>query len=143
MPTRTAKADWQGSMQEGSGTLIVAGASHPYSFKTRMDEPVQQSTNPEELIAAAQAACYSMALSARLSLQGITVEHIETTCKVTLSLSGLGLKISHLVINTQVKAPNLTNEQLQQHALIAKDNCPVSNALVAVPSDLHAKLITD
>ncbi|MDQ7027835.1 MAG: OsmC family peroxiredoxin [Anaerolineae bacterium] len=143
MPTRSAKAEWQGSMKEGNGTLELAQQKYPYSFKRRMNDEEHPSTNPEELIAAAQAGCYSMALSARLSQQGFKVQNIETTCKVTLSMSGIGMKISRIAIHTKVKAPNLTQEQLQQHAKIAKDNCPVSNALLAVGVMLDAKLVED
>jgi osmotically inducible protein OsmC len=145
MPTRSAKADWSGSVQDGSGQIELKVGNYPYSAKTRFDdgEQVVQTTNPEELIGAAQAACYSMALSVRLSSHGKIPEHIETECKVTLAPSGLGFKISRIIINTQAKVPGLSQDEFQTHAQMAKDNCPISSALAAVPITLNATLITD
>ena len=96
MPTRSAKANWSGSVQDGHGEIELKVGSYPYSAKTRMGEgeQVTSTTNPEELIGAAQASCYNMALATRLSVHGHTPEHIETDCKVTLTPSGLGFKLS-------------------------------------------------
>lgn len=145
MPTRSAKANWSGSIQEGNGQIELKVGAYPYSAKTRFDDGKQviATTNPEELIGAAQASCYNMALSVRLTNNGHTPEHIETECKVTLSASGLGFKISRIVIITQAKVPGMTDADFQTHAQIAKDNCPISNALAAVPITLNASLITD
>ena len=143
MPTRSAKATWNGSIQDGSGQVELKVGTYPYSAKTRFDdgEQVITTTNSEELIGAAQAACYSMALSVRLSTHGHVPELIETDCRVTLSASGLGFKISRIVINAQAKVPGMSDAEFQEHAHIAKDNCPVSNALAAVPITLNASLI--
>lgn len=141
MPTRSAKAEWQGTMQEGNGNIQLTIGTYPYSFKTRADEKDVSTTNPEELIAAAQAGCYSMALSARLNSHGLIPEKIETTCKVTLSPSGLGLKISRIVIITRAKVPGTDEVTFKEHAQIAKDNCPISMALAAVVIDLDAGLM--
>ncbi|MGB7339848.1 MAG: OsmC family peroxiredoxin [Phototrophicaceae bacterium] len=145
MPTRSAKASWIGSIQEGNGEVSLKVGTYPYSSKTRFSdgEQVTTTTNPEELIGAAQAACYNMALSARLSSQGFNPERIESDCKVTLTASGIGFKISRIAIQTQVKVANLSDEEFQRHAQMAKDNCPVSNALAAVPIQLTATLIND
>lgn len=145
MPTRSAKANWTGSIQEGSGQIELKIGAYPYSAKTRFaeGEQVVATTNPEELMGAAQASCYSMALSVRLSTQGYTPETIETDCKVTLSASGIGFKISRIVINTQAKVPGITDADFQSHAQTAKDNCPISMALAAVPITLNASLIED
>jgi len=141
MPIRTAKAEWEGTMQEGNGTMHLGIGDYPYSFKTRMDEKDLAHANPEELIAAAQAGCYSMALSARLNSHGFTPEKIETDCKVTLSMSGVGLKISRIMIITRAKVEGMDEASFKEHAAIAKDNCPVSMALAAVPIDLNAALM--
>lgn len=145
MPIRSAKARWSGSMQEGSGQVDLKVGSYPYSAKTRLTdgEQVITTTNPEELIGAAQAACYNMALSVRLSSHGHIPDLLETECKVSLVSSGLGLKISRIVINTQATVSGLTDDEFQHHAQIAKDNCPVSNALIAVSITLNASLIQD
>jgi osmotically inducible protein OsmC len=141
MPTRSAKAEWQGTVQDGSGNVKLAGADYPYSFRSRFDENDLQTTNPEEMIAAAQATCYNMALSARLNQHNITLEHIESICKVTLSPSGIGFKISRITIDAKARVPGITDEEFQKHAAIAKDNCPISNALLAVNVVLNAELI--
>lgn len=141
MPTRSAKAEWEGTIQEGHGSVKLAIGTYPYSFKTRMDENNISHTNPEEMIAAAQAGCYSMALSARLNSHGFTPEKIETDCKVTLTMSGLGMKISRITIITRAKVAGMDEATFKEHAEVAKDNCPVSMALAAVVIDLDAALL--
>lgn len=141
MPTRSAKAEWQGTMQEGDGNIQLNIGTHPYSFKTRADEDDVSTTNPEELLAAAQAGCYSMALSARLNSHGIIPEKIETTCKVTLSMSGRGFKISRIAIVTRAKVAGVDETTFKEHAQVAKENCPVSLALAAVDIQLDAALM--
>lgn len=143
MPTRSAKANWEGSIQEGSGQIELKVGNYPYSAKTRFDdgEQIIDTTNPEELIGAAQAACYNMALSVRLSTQGHSPEYIETECKVSLTPSGLGFKLSRIVINTRAKVPHMSEADFQKHAQAAKDNCPISSALAAVLITLNASLL--
>ena len=141
MPTRSAKADWRGSIQEGEGHLHMTIGEHPYSARTRFDEAHHPTTNPEELIAAAQAACYNMALSVRLSMQKIVPETLETTCKVSLTPSGLGFKLSRIVISVSAKIPGMSAEEFKDIAQQAKETCPVSSALVAVPIALETHLI--
>lgn len=143
MPVRSAKAEWEGTIQEGTGSIHLAFGDYPYSFKSRVDENEVSATNPEELIAAAQAACYSMALSARLNSHGHIPEKIETTVKVSLVMSGMGMKISRIMIVTRAKVAGLDAAAFQEHALIAKDNCPVSTALAAVDIQLDAALMKD
>jgi lipoyl-dependent peroxiredoxin len=141
MPTRSAKADWHGSIQDGEGHLHMTIGDHPYSARTRFDDAQHPSTNPEELIAAAQAACYNMALSVRLNSQKIIPEMLETTCKVSLTPSGLGFKISRILISVKAKIPNMSADDFKEHAKIAKETCPVSSALVAVPITLETALV--
>lgn len=141
MPVRSAKTEWEGTMQEGHGTMHLTIGDYPYTFKARVDDNETKVSNPEELIAAAQAACYSMALSARLNSHGHVPEKIETTAKVSLVMSGLGMKISRIAITTRAKVSGLDNAAFKEHAKIAKDNCPVSLALAAVAIDLDAALM--
>lgn len=141
MPTRSARATWQGDMQQGMGEVTTGKLKQPYTYKSRVDNA--DGTNAEELLGAAQASCYSMALAARLSANEIPVEDINTTAKVTLSVSGLGFKISRIHLSTTARVPGLTAEEFEQHAQIAKDNCPVAQALAAVPIDLKVTLLDD
>lgn len=123
---RSATAQWLGTGKEGTGTLTTQSTvlnKAQYSFKTRFEDGV--GTNPEELIAAAHAGCFSMKLSFVLVAAGITPESIETTCDIVLD-SG---KITASTLSTTVKAAGLTNEQLQTAAEDAKVNCPVSKLL--------------
>jgi osmotically inducible protein OsmC len=124
--TRSATAQWLGTGKEGTGTLSTQSNvlnKANYSFKTRFEDGV--GTNPEELIAAAHAGCFSMKLSFILVAAGITPESINTTCEITLD-SG---KITLSALKTTVKAAGMTNEQLQTAAEDAKTNCPISKLL--------------
>lgn len=141
MPTRSARATWQGDMQQGIGEVTTGKLKQPYSYKSRVDDA--DGTNAEELLGAAQASCYSMALAARLSANEIPVEDINTTAKVTLSTSGLGFKISKIRLIITARVPGLTEDEFKKHAHIAKDNCPVAQALAAVPIDLQVTLLND
>lgn len=141
MPTRSAKADWRGTIQEGRGYVHFGDFSEPYNFAGRVGDD-RIGTNAEELIAAAQASCYTMSLAARLSNNAAyTIERIDTQCKTTLSSSGVGLKISRLEIHTRAKITGITNEEFQEYARTAHELCPVSNALAAVTIVLKAELI--
>jgi len=132
MATRNAKATWRGSLKDGEGTMgLGSGAwEGPYSFKTRFeDEP---GANPEELIAAAEAGCFTMALSAALSDAGHTVESVETEAKVTLrNVDGLPT-ITQIDISTRGKVPGLDDDTFQQTAGEMKKACIVSRALGGV-----------
>lgn len=140
MPTRSAKADWQGDVRAGHGKLAFSDIEKTYSYTGRVGEAEDPGTNPEELIGAAQAACFSMALAARLTSVGSPPQVINTTAKVTLTLSGLGLRISRILIETRASVPGMSAEDFATNAQIAKDNCPVSNALAGVIIDLDAAL---
>jgi osmotically inducible protein OsmC len=123
---RNATAVWNGSGKEGSGTLTTQSNTlntAQYSYKSRFEEGT--GTNPEELIAAAHAGCFSMKLSFVLGAAGFTPESIETTCENNLE-SG-AIVYSHLVC--KAKVPGITNEKFQECAAEAKTNCPVSKAL--------------
>ncbi len=139
MPVRSASAVWQGTLQEGSGTLHIYGQDRPYSFSSRFEEG--EGTNPEELIAAAHAGCYSMALSARLAREGFPPVRIQSQAKVHLTKGDAGFAISRIDLETAAEVPNITEEKFMDLANAAKENCPVSVALKAVEITLHARLV--
>ena len=107
MPTRTGSAQWRGDLQNGDGTLKVGEKSYegPYSFKSRFEEG--EGTNPEELIGAAQAACYSMQLSAMLAGDGHTPDSVDTTAKVDLRMVDEVPTITKIALSTEGKVPGI------------------------------------
>ena len=140
MPVRTADAIWQGSLKEGSGKLKLGEGTFNgnYSFKSRFEEG--GGTNPEELIAAAHAGCFSMALANVLSDKGHEPTSVETTAKVHLDKSGEGFEITTIELETEVHARGLDDQTLQDCANDAKENCPVSKALAGPEITVEAKL---
>jgi osmotically inducible protein OsmC len=132
MATRTGTAEWQGDLQSGGGTFSVASGllEGKYSFKTRFeDEP---GTNPEELIAAAHASCYSMALSNMLASDGHTAESVKTTAKVHLRMIDGNPTIAQIDLVTEGRVPGIDQAQFTEYAEKAKAGCPVSRALAGV-----------
>jgi osmotically inducible protein OsmC len=143
MPTRTANARWNGSLQEGTGTMRMASGSYegPYSFQSRFEEG--DGTNPEELIAAAHAGCFSMALSGELGRSGHEVESVETEARVHLEKVEGGFAIKRIELLTRASVPGIDDDEFQKHAQAAKEGCPVSQALAAVESiEVDAELVT-
>jgi osmotically inducible protein OsmC len=142
MPKRTASARWDGSLQEGSGTMRMASGAYEgaYSFQSRFEEG--EGTNPEELIAAAHAGCFSMALSLVLGQAGHEPESIETEATVQIDKAGEGFAITHILLRSQARVPGIDADEFQQLAEAAKDGCPVSKALGGVDSiELEAELL--
>ncbi len=141
MPVRTAEAEWNGSITEGSGRMKLGSGAFEgaYSFRSRMEDGV--GTNPEELIGAAHAGCFSMALSAQLTRAGITPTRIHTTAQVRFDKVEGGFAITRIDLQTEVAAPGLDEASFQQHAQEAKQNCPVSKALAGTQINLQAKLV--
>ena len=141
MPKRTASAVWNGSLTEGNGTMRMASGAYegPYSFQSRFEEG--DGTNPEELIAAAHAGCFSMALSGELGRAGHEAEKVETEATVHIDKLDEGFAIKRIELRTRVTAPGLDDSDFQQAAKAAKEGCPVSKALAAVESiELDAQL---
>jgi len=141
MTTSKASAVWEGKLRDGKGNFKAgSGAfSGNYSFKTRFEGA--QGTNPEELIAAAHAACYSMALSAGLEQGGTPATRVETTAACTIDKVGAGFKITTMDLTVRAKVPGIDAATFQQAAQAAKDGCPVSGALKGnVQVKLDAKL---
>lgn len=141
MPTRTAEAVWEGNLREGTGKVKLGSGAYegPYSFRSRFEEGT--GTNPEELIGAAHAGCFSMALSAGLSKAGFTARRIHTTAKVHLERAGEGFKITRIELDTEAEVPRLDRQAFQQQTDAAKKTCPVSVALAGVEIALTARLV--
>lgn len=133
MTVRTSEATWNGTLKEGNGTMRLASGLYegPYTWASRFQE--DPGTNPEELVGAAHAGCYSMFLSALLTNAGFTPTRIHTTAAVHLSQ---GPTISKIELVTRAEVPGIDDEAFQKFALDAKAGCPVSKALAAVPEVL-------
>lgn len=142
MPSRKAEAEWKGNLAEGAGELkLGSGAfSGPYSFKSRFEEG-QSATNPEELIGAAHAGCFTMALTAALSRAQITPTRIHTTATVKLEKVGEGFSITSINLETEAEIPGIDDATFQKYANDAKQGCPVSKALAGTEISLTAKLV--
>lgn len=138
---RKSEAHWQGSVTEGGGRIKFGSGvwEGPYNFKMRAgDDP---GTNPEELIAAAHAGCFTMALSAQLTQAGFVPDDISTVAKVHLSKDEIGLVIPSIELETSAKIPGIDDAKFQELAAAAKKNCPVSRALAGPSITLAAKLV--
>jgi osmotically inducible protein OsmC len=130
--TRTANAHWQGTGKEGMGTLTTQSgvlATTPYGFNTRFGDT--KGTNPEELLAASHAGCFSMALAFALTAAGFTPESIATAARVTLEPDGPGFKISRSALTLEAKVPGIDRAQFEKIAQGAKAGCPISKVLNA------------
>lgn len=132
---RHGSAVWNGTIKEGSGTVTTPSGvlnSTPYSFKLRFeDESGTNGTNPEELIAAAHAGCFSMALSGQLTRAGFTAESLATSAALTLEQKDGGFAITTVHLTLDAKVPGITAEQFHELANAAKAGCPVSKVLNA------------
>jgi lipoyl-dependent peroxiredoxin len=130
--TRTARAEWQGTGKEGKGALSTQSgvlSTTPYGFNTRFGD--QKGTNPEELLAASHAGCFSMALAFALTGAGFTPTRIATSAAVTIESDGPGFKISKSALKLEASVPNITRDQFQKIAEGAKAGCPISKVLNA------------
>jgi lipoyl-dependent peroxiredoxin len=139
-----ASAVWTGSLKEGKGTISTAtGVLHNanYSFATRF-EGAQSGTTPEEMIAAAHASCYSMALGAQLGNAGLTPEKIETQAAVTLAKTDSGFAVTKIALTTTAKVPGASKDQFDKAAADAKSGCPISKLFANNTSiELDARLV--
>lgn len=141
MPVRKADAAWEGGLKDGHGTMRLGSGAYEgkYSFGSRFEEA--PGTNPEELIAAAHAGCFSMALSAGLGKAGLSPKRVATTAKVHLTMADGGFKITAIDLVTEAEVPGVDAAKFQEIAEGAKVGCPVSQALKAVEIRLDAKLL--
>ena len=132
MASRSAKATWQGTLNEGSGTMSTASGAYEgqYSFKTRYEGG---GTNPEELIAAAHAGCFTMMLSHVLGEAGHPPDSLETDARVSLRLTDEGPSITKITLQTRGRVPEIDQEAFARAAQTAKESCLISRALAGVP----------
>ncbi len=143
MPIRKASAVWKGKLKDGRGTVKLGSGlfEGPYSFSSRFEEG--PGTNPEELLGAAHAGCFSMALSGGLTQAGFPPTSISTTAQVTIvAPAGQGFKITRIDLDTEAVVPGIEPARFQEQAEQAKVNCPVSQALRATEITLRAKLVS-
>jgi len=139
---RKGSAHWSGGLKDGKGSVSTASGvlnNTPYSFGTRFENGT--GTNPEELIAAAHAGCFSMALSAQLGNAGMTAESIDTTATVTLDKTDAGFSITSSHLEVTVKIPGADKAKFEEVAKAAETGCPVSRVLNAKIT-MDAKLIS-
>lgn len=136
MPTRNANAVWKGDLKSGKGTMKFGSGAFEgaYSFASRFEEGA--GTNPEELIGAAHAGCFSMALSNELAEAGFTPESVQTKADVLLD----GSAITTITLNVDARVPDIDEDTFLEHAEGARENCPVSKALTGVTIKLNASL---
>ena len=141
MPVRKADAVWEGDIKGGSGKVSLGSGAFEgrYSFGSRFEEGA--GTNPEELIGAAHAGCFSMALSGGLGRGGHTPKRIATTAKVHIEKVGEGFSITRIELDTQAEVPGIDDATFQEFAKKAKEGCPVSRALAGTEITLNAKLV--
>ncbi len=141
MPVRTSDAEWRGDIRQGEGHLKLGSGAYEgnYSFRSRMGDG-SGGTNPEELIAAAHAACFSMALSGALAGAGHTPTSVHTTARVHFSPVEGGFEINPIELLTEAVVPGIDEATFQKIAEDAKNNCPVSKALAATTIQFKATL---
>jgi osmotically inducible protein OsmC len=141
MPVRRAEAEWKGTLREGRGNIKLSSGAFQgaYSFGTRFEEA--PGTNPEELIGAAHAGCFSMALSAALGRAGFSPLRVHTVASVHLEKVGDGFEITTIHLACEAEVPGIDAATFAQHAEGAKKGCPVSKALAATKITLDARLV--
>jgi osmotically inducible protein OsmC len=143
MPARTASAVWEGRLRDGKGTMKLGSGAFegPYSFVSRFEDGA--GTNPEELIGAAHAGCFSMAFAATLERAGFTPTRVASTAKVHLEKVEEGFSITRIELATEAVVPGIDEVAFQEHAAAAKAGCPVSKALAGAEITLDAKLVSE
>ena len=139
MITRKASAKWAGELKTGTGSVRLGSGAFEgkYSFGTRFEGA--PGTNPEELLGAAHAGCYSMALNLGISQAGFAAEYVDTTAEVQMDKVGAGMSIVNIALTTRAKVPGLSKEKFAELAEATKVNCIISKAL-SVPMTLNATL---
>jgi osmotically inducible protein OsmC len=142
MPVRKAEAVWEGGLMRGKGKMKLGSGAFEgaYSFASRFEEGT--GTNPEELIGAAHAGCFSMALSLFLERAGHVPERIHTDAKVHIDKAGEGFRITKIELQTEAKVPGMDEKKFLEQAEAAKKGCPVSQALTGTDITLTAKLVS-
>jgi osmotically inducible protein OsmC len=140
MGVSTAKARWNGELKSGNGVMSFTGYEGPFTFASRFEDGSE--TNPEELVGAANAGCFSMFLSALLGGEKIVPNSIETTASVTLGTVDGGPQITGIELNCEANIPGISDEDFQKLAKSAKEKCPISKLLAGTEITLNAKLVS-
>lgn len=142
MPVRNAEAVWEGNLQAGKGTMKLGSGAFegPFSFATRFQE--EPGTNPEELIGAAHAGCFSMFLSAVLSNAGFPPKRVHTMARVTLEQVDNAPWITKIHLNCQANVPGVDEKTFMEQVDASKKGCPVSKALAGVEISVEARLVS-
>ena len=141
MPTRKAHAIWKGTLKDGRGEMSVESGAYHGSYTAGTRFGADKGTNPEELIGAANAGCFSMAFSLELEQAGYLAESIDTDAAVTIEKSGEGFRITRVHLSTRCKIPRIDPVQFRALAEHAKAGCPVSQALTGTTITLDAQLL--
>lgn len=139
MTTSHAKAKWNGTLKEGNGQFNFTGYEGPFTFKSRFEDGAE--TNPEELVGAAHAGCYSMFLAALIGGKDLTPTSVETKATVVLGDDN-GPKVTSITLNCEAVVPGLSEDDFQQLAADAKAKCPISRLLTGTEVILNAKLVS-
>ncbi len=141
MPVRNAKAEWKGNLKSGHGTMELGSGAFKgdYSAASRFENA--EGTNPDELIGAAHAGCFSMALAGQIAKAGFDPKSIETKAEVTIEQEGEGFSIKKVLLKTEADIPGIDEDKFNELANKAKEGCPVSKALAGTQIELEAKLL--
>ncbi len=141
MPARSSEAVWRGDLKGGSGNMKLASGAYngAYTWSSRFENG--EGTNPEELIGAAHAGCFSMAFANNLSKEGFKVNSINTTATVHLEKTDAGNQITHIDLVTKGDVEGVDEAKFKEIAEVSKKTCPVSRALAAIPISLDASLV--
>jgi len=139
MPVRTAKAVWEGNLARGSGVLEFGNWRGAYSAGSRFEN--EKGTNPEELIGAAHAGCFSMALSGILAKAGFTAKRLQTEARVHIDKVAEGYQITKIELRLDAEVPGIDEPRFREHAEAAKKGCPVSKALTGTEIVLESTLV--
>ena len=141
MPARTAQAEWRGDLRGGSGRVRTGSGAvdRDYSFVSRFEDG--SGTNPEELLAAAHAACFSMALSHGLAQAGHAPARVATTARAHLDKVADGFAVTRIELDCEAEVPGIAEDEFRRQADAAKTGCPISKALAATEIRLNARLV--
>jgi osmotically inducible protein OsmC len=141
MTARTATAEWDGDLIGGKGTMALGGGAYKgdYSFKSRFENG--KGTNPEELLGAAHAGCFSMALAHSLASAGFKPKRISTKAAVHLTKAGEGFEIPRIELEVEAEVPDVDEKTFREHAEKTKTGCPLSKALAGPEITLNARLV--
>jgi len=140
MAVSVAEAEWRGPLTKGEGNMKLGSGAFTgrYSFASRFED--EQGTNPEELIAAAHAGCFSMALAARLERAGFTAKRIHTTARTHIDKSSDGFRITRIELDTEADVPGIEDTKFHDQAEATRRDCPVSRVLAGADIILNARL---